>query len=622
MNSVISSLKRIDPGAVLSMSVPFLVYLLTLAPTVTFFDSGEFLTAIASLGSAHSPGYPLFIEYAKPFTWLPVGNVAFRVNIATAVSAALACYGVYLLVCHLLEGEELAGSPDAALFRKGVALGASLAFSFTPRLWLQSNHDKPYPLVAFIVAMVFYLVLLWRDRFRDGDERPAYIYLGAFLCGLAFGAHQTIILLVPSFAFLLLSLEWRLITRIKEMVLMLFFGLLGFSVYLHIPLRASQKPLLNWGDASSLSQFLWHFLRRGYPVEKPQRDLALFWEQINAYNVPHEFTWIGMTLMLIGMAAFIVKRRDEILAYVIGLMCFLLVIAGYFNTPAEMIFLTEEFFTPLYLYSAVFIGLGMFVLLRYGYALLPIGRLSPVSVLVSAGILALALPAGLCAVNYYENDQHENYIAFDYASNTLRSLPQGTSLFTWGDSGAFPLWYLQGVERMREDLALLHTPHLVFPWYLDSFPELFSKSVLRTAPLETMNPDNVLMVAVSEQIDQRPVFVDFSTRYSVAFSEFILQQWGICYRLEPKREGVAYPPDLSVWQDYTLRGLYGDEMPFRDLDTGKAILIYANAALEEGETLMRMARRSQGMEALNRAVLIAPELQENARQILRQPGAR
>jgi hypothetical protein len=77
-----------------------------------------------------------------------------------------------------------------------------------------------------------------------------------------------------------------------------------------------------------------------------------------------------------------------------------------------------------------------------------------------------------------------------------------------------------------------------------------------------------------------------------------------------------------VWQDYTLRGLYGDEMPFRDLDTGKAILIYANAALEEGETLMRMARRSQGMEALNRAVLIAPELQENARQILRQPGAR
>ena len=623
MNSIFTNtLKRIDVVAVLSFIIPLLVYLLTLAPTVTFFDSGEFVTAIASLGSAHSPGYPLFISYAKPFTWLPFGNTAFRVNFATAISAAAACYGVYLLVCHLLDGEEAVGPTDATLFRKGAALGAALAFSFTPRLWLQSNHDKPYPLVAFIAALVFYLVLLWRDRYREGDERPGYIYLGAFLCGQAFGAHQTIVLLLPAYAYLLLSLEWRLVTRVKEMVLMLFFGLLGFSVYLHIPIRASQKPLLNWGDASSLSQFLWHFLRQGYPVEKPQRDLILLWDQVNAYNVPHEFTWLGMALMLIGMAAFIRRRRDEVLAYVIGLIFFLLVIVGYFNTPGDMIFLTEEFFTPLYLYSAVFIGLGLFALLRAGCVRIPKEKFSSVPVLVSVGILTLGLPAGLCALNYYENDQHENYIAFDYASNTLRTLPQGTSLFTWGDSGAFPLWYLQGVERMREDLALLHTPHLVFPWYLDGFPELFSKSVLRTAPLDTMNPDNVLLVAISEQIGRRPVFVDFSTRYSVTFSEFILQQFGICYRLEPKREGVVYPPDLSVWQYYTLRGLYGNEMPFRDLDTGKAILIYANAALEEGELLMRLGKKSQGMEALSRAVLISPEMKAAAQQVLMQPGVR
>jgi hypothetical protein len=322
------------------------------------------------------------------------------------------------------------------------------------------------------------------------------------------------------------------------------------------------------------------------------------------------------------MSAFIRRLRDEVLAYVIGLIFFLLVIVGYFNTPGEMIFLTEEFFTPLYLYSAVFIGLGVFALLRAVCIRIPKENYTSVPVLVLVGILTLGLPAGLCALNYYENDQHENYIAFDYASNTLRALPQGTSLFTWGDSGAFPLWYLQGVERMREDLALLHTPHLVFPWYLDGFPELFSKSVLRTVPLETMNPDNILLVAVSEQIGQRPVFVDFSTRYSVSFPDFILQQWGVCYRLEPKREGIAYPPDLSVWQYYTLRGLYGDEMPFRDLDTGKAILIYANAALEEGETLMGMGRRSQGIESLKKAVLIAPELQSAAQQILLQSGVR
>ncbi|HKZ17137.1 MAG TPA: DUF2723 domain-containing protein, partial [Geobacteraceae bacterium] len=60
---------KIDFFAVLSVVIPFFFYLLTLAPSVTFFDSGEFITAIQSLGSPHSPGYPLFVLFAKPFTW-------------------------------------------------------------------------------------------------------------------------------------------------------------------------------------------------------------------------------------------------------------------------------------------------------------------------------------------------------------------------------------------------------------------------------------------------------------------------------------------------------------------------------------------------------------------------
>ena len=103
-------LRRLNAFAILSFLIPLFLYLLTLAPSVTFFDSGEFITATASLGVAHSPGYPLFINYAKPFTWLPFGSIAFRVNLATAVSAALACFGVYLLVVRLLRNEELPGA--------------------------------------------------------------------------------------------------------------------------------------------------------------------------------------------------------------------------------------------------------------------------------------------------------------------------------------------------------------------------------------------------------------------------------------------------------------------------------------------------------------------------------
>ena len=57
---------KTDIFLILSFLLPFALYMITLAPSVTFFDSGEFLTATASLGSAHSPGYPLFLMYAKP----------------------------------------------------------------------------------------------------------------------------------------------------------------------------------------------------------------------------------------------------------------------------------------------------------------------------------------------------------------------------------------------------------------------------------------------------------------------------------------------------------------------------------------------------------------------------
>jgi hypothetical protein len=603
-----NSLRRIDVFAILSVIAPLFIYLMTLAPSVTFFDSGEFITAIYSLGSAHSPGYPLFINYAKPFTYLPFGNIAFRVNIATALSAAMACYGVYLLVSHMLAGEKLATDENSTRFcKRTIALSAALTFAFSARLWLQSNHDKPYPLISFLSAMIFYLLLLWRDKYRTGEDHPAYVYLGAFLWGLAFGAHQTMVLLLPSYAFLILSMDWRLVRRIKELTLIVVFALVGFSIHLHLPVRATQNPLLNWGDPKTLPQFLWHFLRRGYPVEKPERSFSLMWDQLNAFNIPHEFTIIGMALLLIGIYAFFRKQRDEIIAYLLGILFFLLVIIGYLNTPNDMIFLTEEFFTPLYLFSAVFNGLGMFYLLEKWFEMLAPERLRTLPVQTAAGLCLMALPITVFARHYMENDQHINYIAFDYANNTLRTLPEKAILYTWGDSGAFPLWYLQGVERMREDVPLVHTPHLVFPWYLDTLPDLFTRSMLRVVPLETESAENVLKMAINEQIDKRPVYIDFSTRYSVSLDGYMLQQQGISYRLGRGYNGKSVTPDLSAWSLYSTRGLDG-RMFFRDLDTSKAILIYAYSHMEAGDTLMRFGIHNEGIAQLRIAEKMAPEL--------------
>lgn len=606
-----------DLFALLAVVIPFALYMATLAPSVTFFDSGEFLTATASLGSAHSPGYPLFLMYAKPFTWLPLGNIAFRINMATAFSSSLACLGVYLLTIRLLKDEQLTDNPQFCAWSIRLAgLAAACAFAFTPRLWLQSNHDKPYPLLAFITAVIFYLILRWRQDYRQGAERPAFIYAATFLAGMSMAAHQSVVLLVPAWALLIILADWRMITRIKELILATAFALSGFAIHLYLPLRATQNPLLNWGDPKSSTQFLWHFLRRGYPSEPHLRDASLLWDQVKAFNVPHEFTWVGALLAVFALVRLWSRQRDVVIAYLAGVCVFLLVIAGYFDTPREMIFLTEEFFTPLYLLTAVLIGAGLFHLLVFAVRNAQLPGHFGTSVYGTVLLMFFCLPTVMCVTNYYENDQHNNYIAFDYATNSLRSLPQNAVMFTWGDSGAFPLWYLQGVERMREDVDLPHTPHLVFDWYLDSLPRLFRGSNLRNFNIQTAGPETGLRIAIGDVIGKRPVYIDFSTRYSVNFSDFVPVQKGIVYRIRRYNEPSGLP-DASVWENYNSRGVL-EKISFLDLDTGKAILIYANSYLEAGEFLMSIGRTQEGRLMLDKAARISPEMKPAVQQVLQR----
>lgn len=614
--------RRLDFFSILAFVIPIFIYLLTLAPSVTFFDSGEFITAISCLGSSHSPGYPFFINYGKPFTWLPFGSVAFRVNFATAVSGALACYGAYLLVTYMLKDEANDNTITGTIFIKIAALSAAVTYACTPRLWLQSNHDKPYPMVAFLVAIGLYFIFRWRDSYRDGNERPSYIYAVAFLSGLGTGAHHTIILMIPAYALLVLTVNWKIIFRVRDLLIAATFGVLGFAINLHLPLRASKLPLLNWGDPQTKDQFLWHFLRKGYPTEKVERSWSLLWSQLNAFNVPYEFTRVGFLLMVLGMLVYIAKRRVEVAAYMVALGSFLLVIVGYFNTPFETIFLTEEFFSPVYLYSAVFIGMAMYFLGTRAIKWLSFIGVPALYCKIAITAVIFTLPATVCALNYVKNDQHLNYVAYDYASNVIRSAPTNGIIYTWGDSGAFPLWYVQGVERMREDLDIVHTPHLVFDWYLDGFPRLFTNSILRRIPLESQTPESVLLLAAGEQFSSRPILIDYSTRFSVPFPGYKFMQKGITYQLFAQSSLIENIPDMSVWDLYATRGFMGNEMFFRDLDTGKAILIYANSRIEAAEAFIGVNRLGEAIDSLRIAAQISPEVADDVSRTLSRYGVK
>ena len=142
-------------GAATVWCASFLLYVRTLAPTVTGEDSGELIAAAYTLGIPHPPGYPLWCLLAKLFTFIPVGDIAYRCNLMSAFFGALCCSLVFFISSYV-TGQRL---PAAT---------AALVFAASREFWSQCVIAEVYSLTLFFALAVLYLVILWRDR---RDER-------------------------------------------------------------------------------------------------------------------------------------------------------------------------------------------------------------------------------------------------------------------------------------------------------------------------------------------------------------------------------------------------------------------------------------------------------------------
>ena len=114
----------------LAFALPLLIYVVTLCPTVYWDDAGELIAACYTLGIPHPPGHPLYVLIGKVFTLIPIGSVAWRVNLMSAVFGALSCLLLYRVISDRLD--ENAWKPVAAL-------GGAFFFAFAPTVWEQAT---------------------------------------------------------------------------------------------------------------------------------------------------------------------------------------------------------------------------------------------------------------------------------------------------------------------------------------------------------------------------------------------------------------------------------------------------------------------------------------------------
>ena len=189
-------------------------------PTVLDGDSAEFQYMAYILGVPHSSGYPLYILIAKLFTFLPFGDVAYRVNLFSVVSAALTIPLVYAVARRLID-------------IRVPSLLATLIFAVTPSVWGGALETKTYALHLFFGVFCVLFALRWH---QDGKLRDFYWL--AFIFGLGLTNHHVIVFLAPALALIVWLNRVRLNRAMVAKGMLL--TLLPLLLYAYIPIRASQ----------------------------------------------------------------------------------------------------------------------------------------------------------------------------------------------------------------------------------------------------------------------------------------------------------------------------------------------------------------------------------------------
>jgi 4-amino-4-deoxy-L-arabinose transferase-like glycosyltransferase len=441
----------------------FTLYATTVAPTVLAGDGGEFQFVPYLLGVAHPTGYPLYTMLG--WLWshlLPVGDVAYRMNLFSAFWAALAVALVYPTVRALLR--QVFPSLGSSLQRL-VGILAALTFAVTPTLWSQAVIAEVYGLHIFFVVLILYLLLGWGEHGRSRS-----LYLAALAFGLSLAHHSTTLLLAPAILVYVWLTERRVYRDWRLMLKLLLLLLLPLLLYLYIPLRAPQTPYLRLPLAKGRELVLYEntwpnlvsFVLGGpfrgsvdLSVDLGER-LLMWWGFLR-----DEVGWIGVVLALVGMLQLAVglpstgARRSWAL---LALTAITYVAAVAFN----LVYTIGDIYVmyiPSYLVIVLWLALGVGTLASLFRRRRAVG-----TVLV---LLCFVLPLWLSFTRYASVDQSGNTGARSrWEAILAEPLPPDAVLISNDRNNIMPMWYSQYVDGSRPDLLGL------FPLITPEYPTL------------------------------------------------------------------------------------------------------------------------------------------------------
>lgn len=539
----------------LAFLLSFLVYVLTLCPTVFTGDSGELIASAYTLGVPHSPGYPLYCMLGKLFTFIPRGNIALRLNLMSAVFASGATVMVYLIITQLIKMLK----PEASVTTKSLsALSASLIFAYSSTFWSQAVIAEIYTLFIFMCGLTTLLLLKWVYK-----KENRLLYWFCFLYGVTITCHQLGFFLGPAFFLIILFYQPKTFVKPKLLLAMFLFFVLGLSLYLYIPIRAFSNPVVNWNNIHSLGGFIGYLLRKQYGELNTNYNLSYFTNFVN-FDIKHfeffpslleaEFTVVWVCCFF-GIITLVLKAKRLLLFFLSVFFMTAWKIWLVIPINAHGLYVGRVYLLPAYIFLAVLIGLGFFYLFELS---LTSARKFFYYLTVFGISLLMVYPL---VMNYKENDQSQNYVAYDFGMNILDTLDKNAIVFGHGDNTLFILAYLKFVEGLRPDVTV----------YDDIAGDIFKNTPRGLLNLDLKKEAKFLQYLYRKT--KRPIYITFGNKLVGAIS-LRKDLIGVVYKVLRENEEIAPIIKAECWNNYRLDDIFDGNLENKDYLMREIIAAY------------------------------------------------
>ncbi|MCH5216276.1 MAG: DUF2723 domain-containing protein [Muribaculaceae bacterium] len=225
----------------LMFAIAAVTYLLTIEPTASFWDCGEFISQGYKLEIGHPPGNPIFMLAARFFINFSSdpSTVAICVNVMSALLSAATILLLFWTITHLVHA--LIGSKDNDLsaiqlliiFASGVC--GALAYTWSDTFWFSAVEGEVYAFSSFCTALVFWLILKWENK-ADSSDSDKYLILIAYVIGISVAVHLLNLLCIPAIVLVFYYRKWKN-TNVKGslIALLISFTIIAFILYGLVP---------------------------------------------------------------------------------------------------------------------------------------------------------------------------------------------------------------------------------------------------------------------------------------------------------------------------------------------------------------------------------------------------